>query len=52
VDPLNELEWVKGEIYANIWKEDRIACINPQTGKIQMDRPARDRAVRRAARRR
>jgi len=29
VTNLNELEWVKGEIYANIWKSDRIARINP-----------------------
>jgi len=29
---LNELEYVKGEIYANIWHADRIARINPQTG--------------------
>ena len=26
---LNELEWVKGEIYANIWETDRIARIDP-----------------------
>ncbi|MGB8509213.1 MAG: glutaminyl-peptide cyclotransferase [Pyrinomonadaceae bacterium] len=31
---LNELEYVKGEIYANIWHDDRIARIDPQTGKI------------------
>ncbi len=31
---LNELEYVKGEIFANIWKSDRIVRIDPQTGKI------------------
>jgi glutaminyl-peptide cyclotransferase len=31
---LNELEWVKGEILANIWMTDRIARINPMTGRV------------------
>jgi len=31
---INELEYVKGEIYANIWHADRIARIDPQTGKV------------------
>ena len=31
---LNELEWVKGEIYANIWHTDRIARINPVNGNV------------------
>jgi len=31
---LNELEWIKGEIYANIWQQDRIARINPSSGKV------------------
>jgi glutamine cyclotransferase len=31
---LNELEWVKGEIYANVWHTDRIARINPNTGRV------------------
>lgn len=31
---LNELEWVEGEIYANIWLTDRIARIDPETGKV------------------
>ncbi|HET7114602.1 MAG TPA: glutaminyl-peptide cyclotransferase [Pyrinomonadaceae bacterium] len=34
VRELNELEFVNGEIYANIWHEDRIAAINPQTGRV------------------
>jgi glutaminyl-peptide cyclotransferase len=31
---INELEWVKGEIYANIWQTDRIARIDPGTGHV------------------
>ena len=31
---LNELEWVKGEIFANVWQTDRIARISPTDGKV------------------
>ncbi len=31
---LNELEYINGEIWANIWQQDRIARIDPKTGKI------------------
>jgi len=31
---LNELEYVKGEIFANIWGTDFIARIDPATGKV------------------
>ena len=31
---INELEYVKGEIYANVWHTDRIARIDPQTGRL------------------
>lgn len=31
---LNELEYVKGKIYANIWHKDKIAVIDPATGKV------------------
>jgi glutaminyl-peptide cyclotransferase len=31
---LNELEWVKGEILANVWMTDLIARINPVNGKV------------------
>ena len=34
IDKLNELEWVNGELYANIWKSDKIAKINPISGAI------------------
>jgi len=35
VSQLNELEYVKGEILANVWHSDRIARINPQSGRVQ-----------------
>lgn len=34
VENLNELEYIEGEIYANIWQEKKIAIINPNTGKV------------------
>jgi glutaminyl-peptide cyclotransferase len=34
VDQLNELEYIHGEIYANVWHTDRIARISPATGKV------------------
>lgn len=34
VKQLNELEFVNGEIYANVWHDDRIAVISPQTGRV------------------
>jgi glutaminyl-peptide cyclotransferase len=35
VQNLNELEWVKGEILANIWQTHLIARIDPATGKVK-----------------
>src|ERR1043166_6525195 len=34
IDQLNELEYVEGEIFANIWQTDRIARISPVNGKV------------------
>ena len=34
VTRLNELEYARGEIYANVWTTNRIAIISPQTGRI------------------
>ena len=34
VDKLNEAEWVKGEVWANVWLTDRIARIDPATGAV------------------
>jgi len=31
---INELEYVQGEIFANIWLTERIARINPLTGQV------------------
>jgi glutamine cyclotransferase len=31
---LNELEYIKGEIFANVWETDRIARISPKTGEV------------------
>jgi glutamine cyclotransferase len=35
VKNLNELEYVNGTIYANIWFSSKIAIINPTTGQIE-----------------
>jgi glutamine cyclotransferase len=32
---LNELEYVRGEVYANVWPTSRIARIDPATGRIR-----------------
>lgn len=34
VEKLNELEYVHGEIYANVWQSDDILRISPRTGKV------------------
>jgi glutamine cyclotransferase len=34
VNELNELEFVHGEIYANVWHDNRIATIDPQSGHV------------------
>ena len=34
VDQLNELEFVRGEIFANVWQTDRIARISPVDGRV------------------
>lgn len=34
VTELNELEFIDGEIFANVWQTDRIARISPRTGKV------------------
>jgi glutamine cyclotransferase len=35
VDRLNELEWVEGRILANVWESDRIARIDPDSGRVE-----------------
>jgi glutamine cyclotransferase len=34
VTSLNELEYVEGEIFANVWQTDRIAIISPESGQV------------------
>jgi glutamine cyclotransferase len=34
VTDLNELEYINGEVYANVWRTDFIARISPQTGRV------------------
>lgn len=34
VTQINELEWVEGEVFANLWQTDFIIRINPTTGEI------------------
>jgi glutamine cyclotransferase len=34
VNNLNELEYINGKVYANVWKKDRIAIIEPEDGRV------------------
>lgn len=34
ITELNELEYIDGQVYANIWHSDRIARISPRTGQV------------------
>jgi glutaminyl-peptide cyclotransferase len=34
IDQLNELEYIKGEVWANVWQTNRIARIDPKTGHV------------------
>ena len=34
IENLNELEYIDGVIYANIWMKDRVARISPETGRV------------------
>jgi len=34
VTSLNELEYINGKVYANIWMQEKIAIINPETGQV------------------
>ncbi len=35
IDQINELEWVDGKIYANIYQKDAIAIVDPQSGAVE-----------------
>lgn len=34
IEQLNELEFVEGQLFANVWQTDRVARISPQTGEV------------------
>jgi glutaminyl-peptide cyclotransferase len=34
VRDLNELEYVRGEVFANVWHTDRIARVSPESGRV------------------
>ena len=34
VEQLNELEYINGELFANVWRSTRVARIDPQTGQV------------------
>jgi glutaminyl-peptide cyclotransferase len=34
-DQLNELEYIEGEIWANVWQENYILRIDPETGRVK-----------------
>jgi len=35
IKAVNELEWINGKIYANIWQKDAIAVVNPTNGAVE-----------------
>lgn len=35
IDAVNELEWINGKIWANIYQKDAIAVINPKSGAVE-----------------
>ena len=35
LEQINELEWIDGEVFANIWQDSRIARIDPETGVVK-----------------
>ena len=34
IPQLNELEYINGEVFANVWRSDLIVRINPETGDV------------------
>ncbi len=35
IPSINELEWINGKIYTNVWLKDAIAVVNPQSGAVE-----------------
>jgi glutamine cyclotransferase len=42
VSRLNELEWIDGQVWANIWQTDRIVMIDPVSGEVTASIDLRD----------
>jgi glutamine cyclotransferase len=35
IKSINELEWINGKIYTNVWQKDAIAVVNPISGAVE-----------------
>jgi glutamine cyclotransferase len=35
IKSINELEWINGKIYTNVWQKDAIAVVNPSNGTVE-----------------
>ena len=35
IKSINELEWINGKIYTNVWQKDAIAVVNPNNGAVE-----------------
>lgn len=35
IPSINELEWINGKIYTNVWQKDAIAVVNPVNGAVE-----------------
>lgn len=35
IKAINELEWINGKIYCNVWQKDAIAVVNPVNGAVE-----------------
>lgn len=35
IPSINELEWINGKIYTNVWQKDAIAIVNPSNGAVE-----------------
>jgi glutamine cyclotransferase len=35
IKAINELEWINGKIYTNVWQKDAIAVVNPANGAVE-----------------
>ena len=35
IPSINELEWINGKIFCNVWQKDAIAIVNPTSGAVE-----------------